>query len=279
MRTSLRIVIGISVAILMAGVGVVVVESRGAVSNELRAVFADATGDRIISDDGRAYVSTDPRHRYDAVAFSPDLGSIVISVGVTSPAARFLNLDFMEMDMLDDYRISEPGGDGYDCRDYFNKQMNVPEFPMPPIALPGSADTTSFVIQTWAKVTYTNGKWQSTGTTFNVRDMPVRDTVYVGFNFSFKTAGRTFWLAFNEKHWGGLDLRLAPGFAQVTRTDENTWLLRPIDPATAPALPNGTEENFANLFVYVPEVKRVHGAGYCDLGNWRMPFSITLTRY
>ena len=36
--------------------------------------------------------------------------------------------------------------------------------------------------------------------------------------------------------------------------------------------------NLVRNFVGVPSVQKVHPGGNCDLGDWRMPFSITLLR-
>jgi hypothetical protein len=158
---------------------------------------------------------------------------------------------------------------------------------MPPVWLPGVPAVSWFMIHTEAKATYSEvngvGTWTSSGTYFNVRDMAVGSTAFVGLNLTFKDdTGREYWVYFNEAHWGGKDLRAVPGFVKVTRESSDTWVLQPLG-ADDPR-PFGAEDprpiggvNVAGLYAYSPAVKKVHTAGGCDLGDWVMPFRITFT--
>jgi hypothetical protein len=117
--------------------------------------------------------------------------------------------------------------------------------------------------------------WASTCTIFNVRDMGVGTVATVGLNLTFKDAAfREYWVSLNEEHWGGKDLPLVSGFAKVTRYNADTWVLEPI--GADEARPIGVA-NQANVIAHWPGVKRLHGGGNCDLGDWLMPFRLTLT--
>jgi hypothetical protein len=144
----------------------------------------------------------------------------------------------------------------------------------PPPWLPGTEVTSSFLIQTQALVTCGRG-WASSGRLLNVRKMPVGTSECVGLIVTFWAGGRQFWISFNESCWEGLDLLGVQGFAGVTREDVDTWVLRSL--RADDALPGGVAGQ-ANLFAAVPAVSGVHGAGYCDLGDWKTPFTLHLTR-
>jgi hypothetical protein len=119
------------------------------------------------------------------------------------------------------------------------------------------------------------GTWASTGTPFNVRDMAVGSSVVVGVNLTFKDdTGREFWVLTNERQWSGLDLKYVSGFGRITHTDQATWVLQPL--GAGEPRPIGIE-NEAHVIAYAPEVRKVHSGGYCDLGDWVMPYRITFT--
>jgi len=240
----------------------------------LSAVVDDTTGNKVLSDgQGVPYIA--PAMQQDGtVAFDPTYGFGVIRFGVASePPLRTIVFDF---DPLNNVRPAVSGG-MVECREWGS---TTSWYEAPPDWLGGPLVASWFLIRTEALVTYvevTPGVWDwiSTGTYFNVRDMGVGTTAVVGLNMTFKDSTyREYWVSFNEEHWGGKDLKLVSGFARVTHPDADTWVLEPL--GEGELRPIGLA-NQANLFAHWPAVKKVHGGGNCDLGDWLMPFRITLT--
>jgi len=105
--------------------------------------------------------------------------------------------------------------------------------------------------------------------------MPVQDARIVGVLLSFKDdAGRQFSVRLNQDYWPSTDLQYVSGFAKVTRESEGSWVLEPLNVSDPRPVSDLYE---ANVRMYVPEERKVHAAGYCDLGDWLMPFKITFT--
>jgi CHAT domain-containing protein len=92
--------------------------------------------------------------------------------------------------------------------------------------------------------------------------------------FAALPRGREFWLFFNEQHWGGKDLKAVQSFLKMTRETAATWVLPPLGPDDP--RPFGVV-NLAQFHAYVAPEKRVSSGGGCALGDWLMPFKMTLT--
>ena len=240
---------------------------------ELSAVFLDGYEDMVRSDGYGAYVSPNRQHFGGGVFFDRSFGNLLFSGWV----GDYTRLVTFELGPASNVRSTVDQAGTVECRQY-----NGTPFPArepAPAWLPGIADATWFLIRSEAIVTRSvvNGEdvWTSEATYSNIRDIAVGSTVVVGVNITFRTAnGQQFWLYYNEEAYGGMDLPLVQGFFKVTRETADTWVLQPLGPDDPK--PMGVT-NQANLFMYAPEVKKVHTGGGCDFGDWIVPFKITFT--
>ncbi len=245
-------------------------------TGELSALFQDWPGDMVRSDglgEYRSPAEGNPRHDLGGVFFDPTYGNLLFSFWV-GENPRSVEFEFAPANNL---RNAIDNSRTVECREWGGTPFPARE--PAPSWLPGVPEAAWFLLRSEAIVTHSvvDGKdvWTSEGTYSNVRDIPVGASVIVGLNMTFKTAdGREFWVYFNEEHWGGIDVKLAQGFVKITRETADTWVLEPLgenDPR-----PLGVV-NQASLYAYAPAVRKVHGAGGCDLGTWLMPFRLTLT--
>jgi hypothetical protein len=77
----------------------------------------------------------------------------------------------------------------------------------------------------------------------------------------------------NYRLWSA-DVPLGGGLVRVTHPTADSWVVEPQDPNEPPLRSLGPNE--AGFKIGVPEVRRVRPGGNCDLGDWLMPFQITL---
>ena len=80
----------------------------------------------------------------------------------------------------------------------------------------------------------------------------------------------------NYQLWSS-EASLAGGVAKVTHPSADVWVVEPQSPDDGIPL-RSLGPNEAGFKVAVPEVKRVRSGGNCDLGDWVMPFKLTLSR-
>jgi len=241
-------------------------------SDELSAVFQDAGGDMVRSDGLGTYVWPANFNGAQAI-FNHQYGHIDFQAYLSSSGRSAI----FEFDQANRMRNPVDDNGTVECRDYRGNPF--PEREAPPAWLPGGLPNVSwFLVRTESLVIYTvvDGveTWASTGTPFNVRDMTVGSTVIVGVNLTFKDdTWREFWVLMNERQWNGMDLKYVSGFAKVTRTAQTTWELEPLGDEPRPF----GVRNQAHVIAYAPEVRKVHTGGYCDIGDWLMPYKITFT--
>ena len=91
----------------------------------------------------------------------------------------------------------------------------------------------------------------------------------------------TYWLFFNNTWLNALNESVKRvGIVAVTRENDTTWKVRPINPSDG-GLPDGLLENQALLTQYVlaSEDSCASGVGgHCYMGDFLMPFELTLTK-
>jgi hypothetical protein len=81
----------------------------------------------------------------------------------------------------------------------------------------------------------------------------------------------------NYQLWAA-DPPLNGGVAKVTHPSATVWVIEPQSPDDPAAPLRGLGPNEAGFKITAPEVKRDHAGGNCRLGDWVMPFRITLRK-
>ena len=151
----------------------------------------------------------------------------------------------------------------------------------PPSFLPpGVPDNDSFYLSTFGEITYNGTEWvYDPVPPFDFRTMKVdataRSLVRVQFNFYTVEDAGLFGVMPNYKLWTS-DAKLAGGVVQVRHPSANVWVVEPQSPDDPDAPLRSLGPNEAGFKVGAPAEKRVHEGGNCDLGDWVMPFQLTL---
>jgi hypothetical protein len=165
------------------------------------------------------------------------------------------------------------------CREYGSGT----EFQVdPPSFLTGVPDNDSFYFATFGKITYDGAQWvYDPSIPFDFRTMAVDPAAseLIRMQISFYTAADSglFGVMPNYR-LGSADTAVAGGVAKVTHPSTDVWVIEPQTPDD-PAVPlRSLGPNEAGFKVTAPAVKRVHAGGNCDLGDWVMPFQLTLYR-
>ena len=241
------------------------------VSDELSAEFDDA--EAMFRSDGLGPYSWAPNFTGGQVIFNHQYGSIDFQA-YQSSSSRTVTLQF-----TNNVRNAVSLDGMVACRQFDGRPFPHMEAAPPWLGGEGFPAVSYFLVRTekLAVPPGVNGTsvWTFSGSPFNVRDMPVHDTRIVGVLLSFKDdAGRQFSVRLNQDYWPSTDLQYVSGFVKVTRESEGSWVLEPLG-ASDPRPVGGLNE--ANVRMYVPEERKVHAAGYCDLGDWLVPFKITFT--
>lgn len=154
----------------------------------------------------------------------------------------------------------------------------------PPSFLTGVPDYTSVYFTSFGKITYDGTNWvYDASTMFDFRAMPVdanaATLVRVQFNFYTAADGPAagYGVMPNYQLWSAAT-PLAGGVVRVTHPTADSWVVEPQYPDDPAAPLRGLGPNEAGFKFATPEVRRVHPGGNCDLGDWVMPFRLTLDK-
>jgi hypothetical protein len=235
----------------------------------LTALFRDDGGDKILSDGGGVYYSIPDRYHPNRVELGSD-GRLHVEVQgnrrvvlVFDTAARPAPID-PEV--------------GLTCREYV---ADGGWFHMaPPPFLAGVPNNDFTDIETFGEITYNGTAWvyDPTGPKFNFTTMKVgtaASLVRVQINFGIVESPELFGIMPNYRQWTG---EPAGGIVKVTHPSANVWIVEPQSPddPVVPLRSLGPDES--GFKVTAPAVRREHDGGTCDLGDWKMPFRLTLTK-
>jgi hypothetical protein len=270
MRTSVRITLALGLALAVAFAASVALQAQKARSTELSALFRDDPGDKIHSDDGGVYYTVrDPDRVYASVVELDADGRLNLTI------RRHRKVIF-EFD--NPVRPAPLTGGQLTCHDY---NGDVVFHVVPPSFLTGVPDYSSVYFTTFGKITYNGTVWvYDPSTMFDFRAMPVDANagalVRVQINFyTVADPGAVYGVMPNYRLWSA-DAPLAGGVVRVTHPTADSWVVEPQDPNDPSAPLRSLGPNEAGFKIGVPEVRRVHPGGNCDLGDWLMPFQITL---
>lgn len=125
-----------------------------------------------------------------------------------------------------------------------------------------------------------SAKWIEDANLPTIAGMEVnKDPLYVWLSVRFDTIdeNESFDVYHNYAMWTGLSPRT--GIAMVTHPSADTWVLVPLPPDDLAHPLRALGWNDASLSMTVGrDVKAGHSGGYCDLGYWNMPFTLTLKK-
>lgn len=267
--------------------------ARKAHAVELYAQFRDARmglggsayKDRIHSDGKGPYYSDPAGGSPNYVLLSEDTGSLVLQIQPSELVTRQVVLEFDEPTRIVDYeRLT--------CQPFHPLGSPNPEFAPPAYlathASPNGRDRIFTRISTnyeyrMQTVTGANGDkppgWVSTGRFLNLAAMTAGPgaKAYAGLSVWYWIQGYHGVYYLNLKNNGDPGVIAATGIAEVTHPDDRTWVLKPLS-LTNSVTPGSTPANdeFRRRVVFYGQ--NPHAPGWCDMGDWNMPFELTLTR-
>jgi hypothetical protein len=249
---------------------------------QLAALFRDnwdaATqkyGDKIHSDGGGLYNTVKgPDRTYASIVQLRSDGGLQIWVERTSN--RKVTFEFDSA-----VRPAPRNADGQLTCYEFSPDGSGPVFHVdPPSFLTGVPDSDTFRMSTLHEMTYNGTEWvyQLPSPYFDFRTMPVATaSALVRAQLGFYTTADSgvFGVLPN---WSRDAWSKGGGVVKVTHPYADVWI---VEPQSAPQFPGDPPLrslglNEAGFQYQVPSVKRVHPGGNCDLGDWVMPFQITL---
>jgi hypothetical protein len=247
---------------------------------ELVALFRDnwdsntqTYGDKIHSDGFGPYMTVEnPDRTYDSIV----LLSLEGSLGMRVLKNRRV---FFEFDAP--VRPAPLVNGMLTCRESLPDGSGALFYVSPPSFLTGVPDNDSFYLSTLHEMTYNGTTWvyDVDSPHFDFRTMPVDATasLLVRANFGFYTAEDSG-LFIVAPNWPA-SAASGGGAVKVTHPSADVWIVEP-QSAPLPGDPplRGLGLNEAGFKIQAPAVKKVHGPGACDLGDWVMPFQITLSR-
>jgi len=235
----------------------------------LAALFRDAGGDKILSDGGGAYLTVqDPDRTYASIVQLETDGRL--RIWILRYRRVLFNFDTPA-------RPAPPTNGQLTCREYTGDLF----YADPPSFLTGVPDNDSFYLWTFGKITYNGDAWvYDPSSMFDFRTMPVdanaSTLVRVQINFYTAEDSGMFGVLPNYQLWSA-ETSLAGGVLKVMHPSSDVWVVEPQSPEDRIPL-RSLGPNEAGFKVTAPEVKRVHSGGNCDLGDWVMPFRLTLYR-
>ena len=187
--------------------------------------------------------------------------------------------------------LSDP--EGRRCKPFGNTPPEDFYYCSPPAFLPGEVPVTYSMMSTAQEWEYVSG-WRpvfkpdnkgilrAVSLNFNTEGTW---TKYAVLNWNFKldegysTEQFTHWLLFSNTWDQALNEPSGRvGIVAVTRVSDTKWVVRPIDPMADGALPGGMVQNQALLTRYVLSDCTSGTGGSCYLGDYSMPFELTLTK-
>jgi hypothetical protein len=251
---------------------------------QLAALFRDnwdgeKYGDKIHSDGGGLYYTEmNPDRTYASIVKLQSDGSLQFWVERTSN--RKVTFEFDSV-----VRPAPRNADGQlTCYEYSTDGSGPVFYVDPPSFLTGVPDIEYFRMSTLHKMTYNGTEWvyQLPSPYFDFRTMTVDATAsalvraQLGFHTTADSGNFPVSPNWSRDAWspGG-------GVVKVTHPYADVWV---VEPQSAPQLPGdpplrGLGLNVAGFQYQVNSVRRTkQPGGNCDLGDWVMPFQITVTK-
>lgn len=245
------------------------VKTPAPTTTPLAALFRDEfDGDKIRSDGGGAYITVrDPDRTYASVVQLDADGRLELKV--LKHRRVFFEFDTpfrpAPLNLSGQLTCHEWTGDVF--------------YADPPSFLAGVPNNDSFYLSTYGEISYNGTTWvYDPSSMFDFRAMPVdpnaSSLIRVQINFYTAEDDGLFGVMPNYQLWSA-ETALAGGVLKVTHPSVDKWIVEPQGPEDAVPL-RSLGLNQAGFKVAVPEVKRVRSGGNCDLGDWVMPFQLTL---
>ncbi len=245
---------------------------------ELAADFRDWPGDKIHSNNTDPFYSNQNTPSYPNDVFLQSGGTLYM---------RIQKNQRVFFDFNDPVRSWDKGDGMVNCQEWSPDGTGAGFTYAPPAFLLGDGRPNNdfTVIATGGSYTQdTAGAWHHNSTYFDFTALnPVGAVAYVAMNVRFDIVEQDeqFGIMFGSRIWKANDYA-APisgwtGIVQVIRTSDASWYVEPIPSDHPIAAARELQANQAALYLVGQGVKRGHGSGNCDLGDWWMPFAMTLT--
>lgn len=271
-RSVARIALAVVVVVLLLQPGAIWAQKGKAAptTTPLAASFRDNGDDNIRSDGGGAYYTVrDSDGTYSSVVELDRDGRLNMRVERNRRVYFHFGIPVRPAPLTVNGQLT--------CREWTGDVF----YADPPSFMTGVPDNVSFYLSTFGKITYNGTAWvYDPSSMFDFRTMPVNATasslVRVQFNFETAEDPGLFGVMPNYRLWSA-ETSLAGGVVKVTHPGVGMWIVEPQGPEDATPL-RSLGVNEAGFKVGVPEVRRVRSGGNCDLGDWVMPFRLTLTR-
>ena len=244
-------------------------------TTELSADFRDAAGDKIHSN------NTDPFESNDFTASYPN------NVNLSESGALFMRIQknqrvFFDFDTPLRSWIDDSGS--VMCRAYSPTGTGTIFDAAPPAFLLGDGrpDNDFTVITTGGGyIEDDSGQWSFDSTYVNLKGLSVGEVAYVLLSVRFNAPDETFFMHFGSRIWVQDYAKPANGWAgiaQITRMSATSWYIEPLPVDHPIALARALEADQTALFMQGSTGKGAKNlSGNCDLGDWQMPFGLSLS--
>lgn len=244
-------------------------------TTELYADFRDAYGDKIHSNGAGSLYSNDDTSGYPNNVIFSEGGSLYMRIQQTQRVF---------FDFTDPIRDWKDPDWGVKCRAWSPTGTGT-EFslPGPPPAFllgDGRPDNYLTIIQTGGGYTLKDdGDWSYDREYVDLRT--IATVAYVVMSIRFDIPDESIFMFFGSHIWTPDYAKPENGWTgivQITRENDATWLIEPLPVEHRIAIERGLEADQTSLFMLGSTGKGNKGlSGNCDLGDWRMPFALTLT--
>lgn len=244
-------------------------------TTELVADFRDAVGDKIHSNGTDPFYSNDDTPGYPNNVYLSESGTLAMRIQQTQRV-------FFDFDSPIRYPVDESGR--VMCRAYSPDGTGTIFYSTPPaFVLDGGRPDNPFTQITTGGgyVEDGNGDWSFSSTYVNLKALAVGEIAYVLLSIRFDIPDESFFMHFGSRIWV-LDYAKPvngwAGIVRVTRTSGLSWYIDPLPIDHPIAAARGLEADQTALFMQGSTGKGARGlSGNCDLGDWQLPFGLTLT--
>lgn len=244
-------------------------------TTELYADFRDASGDKIHTGGAGSLYSNDDTSGYPNNVIFSEGGSLYMRIQKTQRVF---------FDFNDPIRGWEDPEWGVQCRAWSPTDtgtvFSLPGSPPAFLLGDGRPDNYLTIIRTAGGYTSDDaGEWSYNTEFVDLRT--IATVAYVVMSIRFDIPGESISMNFGSHIWTpdyAKPEHLFASIVQVTRASATTWVIEPLPVEHRIAFERGLEADQTSLYMLGSTGKGKSAlSGNCDLGDWRMPFALTLT--
>jgi hypothetical protein len=242
-------------------------------TTELYADFRDAAGDKIHSNHTDPFYSNDDTPGYPNSVYLSESGTLAMRIQQTQRVFFDFNTPLRTW-------VDESGR--VMCRAYSPDGTGTIFYATPPefLSTGGRPDNHFTQIVTGGGYVENNGVWSFSSTYVNLKALGAGEIAYVLLSIRFDIPDESLFMHFGSRIWALDYAKPANGWAgivQVTRTSGQSWYIEPLPIDHRIATERGLQADQTALFMQGSTGKGAKGlSGNCDLGDWQMPFALSL---